>query len=112
MGEYGMLKLLELGCRLDAGLVREQSPVILICVEGLGVAARTVQSDDEPSTEPIAQRLFGYEQTEFTDYKSMVAGREVRIDPVFGSGPAQLLQPLCFRNGKRPGRQFAEGATA
>jgi hypothetical protein len=111
MVEYGVLKLLELGGRLDAQLVREQSPVVLERVKGLGGAARAVQGDDELPTKPIAQRLLGYQLTEFTDDKRMVTGREVRLDPALKSGPAQFLQPLRFRDSEGLRRKLAEGRT-
>ena len=75
------------------------------------MAARAVQGDDELPTEPIAQRLLGYELTQLTGYKGMAAGREVCLDPVLKGDPAQLLQPLRFRDGERLGREFAEGRT-
>src|SRR6516225_8749060 len=101
MDEYGALKLFELRRRLKAQLVREQPPVVLERVEGLGVAARPVQGHDQLPAEPIAQRLLGYQLAQFTGGKGMPAGREVRVDPVLNGGTAELLQSLRLRDGER-----------
>ena len=91
--EDRLLELLELGAGLEPELLVEGAAGIPVTLEGLGLAAGTVEGEHQLTAQPLACRMLCDQDVELTDQGAMAAERQVGLDSVFERVQAQLLEP-------------------
>ncbi|GAA3136233.1 hypothetical protein GCM10020001_068530 [Nonomuraea salmonea] len=82
----------QVGAGVDAQLLVEQFPGLLVDGQGLGLTAAAVQGAHELGAQPFAQRVGGGEAGQLGHQLPVPSEREVGLDAVLGGGQAQLLQ--------------------
>ena len=92
MAEDLPFKLGEEGAGLETKLVTQDLPTAPVHLERVCVAAGAVERDHQLAAELFAQRVFGDALLELGHELGMVAELELRLDPLFGGGEAELLQ--------------------
>ena len=88
-----MLELLERPPRLEAQLVHERAPRVLVGLERLGLTAGAVEGEHELRAHPLPVRVRRREPLELADQLRVAAERQVGVEAVLDRGQAQLLQP-------------------
>ena len=81
-------------------LVGEQPPGVVVDPEGLGLPARAVQRHDLQRPQALTQRMVGDQHIEGADGGGVVARRQERVDAVFLSAHAALLEPGAIEGGE------------
>jgi hypothetical protein len=96
LSEDRLLELTQPRGGLDAELVDERSPSLVVDVKGLGLASGPVQGEHQLAAWPLAQRLALDEGLELRHERSVLAERKVGVDSFFERLDAQLLEPSRF----------------
>jgi hypothetical protein len=90
--EHAPLEIPQRRWRLDPELVVEHAPERLIRIECLCVSPRPIQGEHVLGAEPFAQRMTGDQALQLTDDISMIAKREICLDP-----PLERRCPKLFQ---------------
>ena len=99
--ENRLLELDDLPARLEAELVHEHAPRVLVDLQGLGLAAAAIEGDHQLPAQPLAQRMTGDEGFEVGDEITLAPEREVCVDPFLDRGQVELVQPGDLVLGER-----------
>ena len=86
------LERLERRGRVDAELLDQRAPRLLVGLERLGLSARPVQREHQLTAQPLAQRVLRDETLELADELRMAAEREIGLDPLLERREAKLLE--------------------
>jgi hypothetical protein len=94
-----LLQLPQLAARLDPQTVDERATGLLVCLEGLGLSARTVQSEHQLAAKTLPQRIRRDERLELPGELGVTTFDEVSSDALFQAGETEVLEPgdLCLR---------------
>ena len=92
MAEDLPFKLGEEGAGLETELVAQDLPSAPIHLERVCVAAGAIERDHELAAELFAQGVFGDAFLQLGHELGMVTELELRLDPLFSRGEAELLQ--------------------
>ena len=76
------LERLERRGRVDAELLDQGAPRLLVGLERLGLPARPVQREHQLTAQPLAQRVLRDETLELAHELRVAAEREVGLDPL------------------------------
>ena len=79
--------------RLDAQLVGQRAPRVLICRQRLRLPAGPVQRPHQLAAQPLAQRVGANERLELADQLGGAPTREVGLEAILDRKHAQLLEP-------------------
>ena len=90
--EDRLLERAECGRRLEAELVGEQLPRLLVRGERLGLPTRAVEGEHQLRPRPLPQRLLPHEGLEVTDEVRVATQLQFRFDTVLKRRYAQLLE--------------------
>ena len=92
MAEDLPLQLGEEGARLETELVVQHLPAAPVHLERVRVAAGAVERDHELAAELFTQGVFGDAFLQLGHELGVVTELQLRLDPLFGRGEAELLQ--------------------
>jgi len=106
------LELLELLARVEAELLDERAPHVLVGRESIGLAARAVERQHELAAQTLAKRMLGDHGFELADELSVRGEDQVGLDPVLEGREAKLLQAGDLGLSERLVREVGEGGTA
>src|SRR5436309_1843373 len=87
------LKAPELRARGQAHLGVEHCPEPLVCVERVGLAARSVEGEDELRPQAFPERVKTDQCLEFTGQPSVAPEDEFGVGPPLDGHQSELLQP-------------------
>ena len=102
----------ERGRRLDAQLIDEVAPVILVGAQRLDLTPGAIERQHELRTRALPERVCIDRPFELTDELHMASELELRIDAVLDRGDAQLLETGGLGAGKVVVRELCERGTA
>jgi hypothetical protein len=91
-----MLEPLEPLSRLEAKLLREQAPPLLIDVESLRLAPRAVEGEHQLGSEALTQRVLADEHANLGDELRVPAQREVGIEPLLDGAQTELSESAAL----------------
>jgi hypothetical protein len=100
MGEDRSLELLQLLARLQAEIVEEDAPRLLIGVQRVGLPARSIQRQHQLRPQPLEQRLARHERTELADEIGVAPERKIGVDPLLECRQAELFEALDLAAGE------------
>jgi hypothetical protein len=78
----GALELLERWAWVDAELIGERLPRLLVCLQRLGLATRPVQGQHQLAAQPLAQRMGDDQRLKLTCQLGVAAAGKVGLDPI------------------------------
>ena len=84
----------ELGTRIDAKLIGDDAPHVLVGGQGVGLPAAAVQAQHQLRVELLLQRMGRDQPAQFRRDLTMPAQMQIGVDPC-----DQGLQPLVFERG-------------
>ena len=90
--ENRLLELHDRPARLEAELLHQHAPRVLVGLQRLGLPAAAVQGEHQLPAQPLAQRMTGDEGLELGDDLAVASEREVGLDPFLDGGQAELLE--------------------
>ena len=79
--------------RLEAELIDESPPHLLIRRERVGLAVGPIEGEHELRVQPLPERVLAREPLQVGDQVSGVTRRERRVKPILERGEPQLGQP-------------------
>ena len=112
MGEHGTLECLELGARLEAELVDQQTTGSLVGTQRVGLAAPAVESEDQLSVEPLVKRVVGDQVAQGGDRLSVVSRVQPGVGETLVRGEHQFIQAASGSSGEPEVIQVGERRTA
>ncbi len=92
VAENCALELLESVARVDPEIFGEHQARPLVGVQGLGLAAGSVERKHEMAMQPFPVAVFGNERSQLGHEVRVAAKSQVGFDPVFEGGKTELLQ--------------------
>src|SRR4029453_7140628 len=92
LAENRLVELAQLPARLDAELVDERPPCVLVDVERLGLPTAPVEREHQQRTEPLTERMLGGERFELRDQVCPAAQRKVPLDPFLENRQPPFLE--------------------
>ena len=106
------LELAQTPSRLDAELVDENAPRVLIRLQCVGLATTAVESQHQLAPKALTKWVVGDEPLELGDHLGFPAERELLVGELLGRREPQLLQPSSLRLGERGLADVCERGTA
>ena len=106
------LETLELRPRLDPELVDEAAARGLVGVEGLGLAAGSVEREHQLPAEGLAQRMLAHERLQLADDVAVAPQLQVGVDPLLERHEPELLEPSDLRLRELLERELGERGAA
>ena len=97
LSQNALLEALELGRRVDAELVTQQSSGPGVRLEGVRLTALTIERDHQQTPDTLAQGFVDQEAFGLGDRQPGLIRREQRKDAGFFSINAQIVQPNSVR---------------
>ena len=101
LSEDRPLELPKRPTRLEPQLVDEAIAGGVVSLEGVGLAAGSVQSEHELTLEALAQRMLADQRLELAHQPRVLARRQIRVDPILEHDQTSLFQPSDLRLGER-----------
>jgi hypothetical protein len=95
--ENRALELLKLAARLDAELVDEHAPRVLVHAQRLGLPSGAVEGEHELSPEALAQGVLRHERLELADELRLPTRGEVGLEAILARREAQLVEARDLR---------------
>ena len=93
VAEHRRLQLAQRRAGFEPQFVDQQGPEPLIGVEGVGLAARPVQGDDELGPQALPEGMQADQGLQLTDEFAVAAQCQFRFRPAVGGHQAQLFEP-------------------
>ena len=103
LGQDLLLQSLERGGGLEPELPVERAAEPVVCLERLGLAAGSVQREDQLPVQPLAERMAERERLDAAGHLGGAPGGELGVDPILAAGEAELLQVRPLDLGERLG---------
>ena len=94
------MQLAQAVARLEAELLAEQSPALVVSVERLRPAPRAIQREHQLSAQPFAQRVAPHQRVELWHELGVTPQREVDLDPRLERPKPGVVELACYRRGK------------
>ena len=111
MAQDRLLELLQRGTRVQAELLVERAPHVVVGRERLRLPAGAVEREHQLPAQALAQRVLRRERLELADELRRAATSEVRLDPALQRGEVELLEALRLPRCERL-RELAQRRTA
>ncbi len=92
MGEDRSLEVFERLAWLQPELLGKHAPRILVALEGLGLASRSVEREHQLPAQPFSQRMLGHERLQLSNEVSVTGEGKVGLDPLLQDREPQLLE--------------------
>ena len=86
--------------RVDAELLGQGAPGLLVGGEGLRLAVAAVEGEHELAARALAQRLARDQRLDFADGLGVAAERELGLDPLLHEGEPELLEAARLGDGE------------
>jgi hypothetical protein len=86
LGEDRSFESLKLAARLEPKLVDQPTPSEPIALERVGLATRSVEREHQLTDQRLARGMLVDERLELADQLSVLAERELGVDPGLNSG--------------------------
>ena len=99
--QHRTFELAQLFARLDAQLVDERAPGVLVGLQRLGLAVGPVQGEHELAAEALPVRVLGDERLELPDDLGVGAEREARLDVQLGRRDPEVGETRGLALGER-----------
>ena len=106
------LQPLQLRCRIEPQLGRQQTTPVAIRLERIGLSPTAVEREHPLAAQALAQRVRGHERRERSDDLRVPSEPQQRLGPVLDRREAQLLQPPDLLLREVLERELCEGRTA
>ena len=110
--ENRLLELHDHPARLQAELVHQHAPGVLVGLQGLGLAPGAVQGEHQLPAQSLAQRMAGDEGLELGDDLTLTPEREIRLDPLLDDVQVELVEPSDLLLRERVERELGERRAA
>ncbi len=94
----------QLGGRVDAQLVGQPDPKLVVAAQRVGLAAGGGQRGHQLTDQPFVQRVLGGQRLELTDDLQRAARRQVDLHAVENGAQMRLAQSGRMRRNRRDGR--------
>ena len=102
------LEFAQRGRGLDAEVVRQRMPRLLIGTESLRLPARSVQRQHVLPSEALAKWIAGNQGLQLADKIAVTPEQEIGFEPALHRRDAKLLEPRLLRRRKRLRRELRE----
>jgi hypothetical protein len=111
LAQHPLVDVLELSGGIDPELVGQQAPRTLERGESVGLAARSVQREDELAPQALPQRVRARRRLELGDDLCVLAKVEPGADPLLGGDEMELLQPGDLARERRLESEVGQGGS-
>ena len=98
--------------RLDAELLDERPPRVVVALQRLGAAAGPVQREHQLRARPLTQRVLGHDTLQLGDQLLVTAERQLSLGPFLARAEAELAEPRQRRGRERRVREVCQRGAA